>query len=205
MTAGRHDGGPPLALPTRPYVCPLPSHQARTMRACSDNMGCASPRTRAVHAGMDVLERRCRSVVVVPTPLALGVALYTTADVAAQVRRCAQLQTRAHGALASHLSLHCASRGKCAARAACWRACTASTCVATHGPALDPASMMTLRAAARSRSPRASSCLTSARLRVTLATLATCTNRPDLQLHPATGTLARLLLSVIGVACRPPP
>ena len=103
---------------------------------------------------MDVLERRCRSVVVVPTPLALGVALYTTADVAAQVRRCAQLQTRAHGALASHLSLHCASRGKGAARAACWRACTASTCVATHGPALDPASMMTLRAAARSRSPR---------------------------------------------------
>ena len=154
MTAGRHDGGPPLTLPTQPYVCPLPSHQARTMRACSDNMGCASPRTRAVHAGMDVLERRCRSVVVVPTPLALGVALYTTADVAAQVRRCAQLQTRAHGALASHLSLHCASRGKGAARAACWRACTASTCVATHGPALDPASMMTLRAAARSRSPR---------------------------------------------------
>ena len=117
MTAGRHDGGPPLALPTRPYVCPLPSHQARTMRACSDNMGCASPRTRAVHAGMDVLERRCRSVVVVPTPLALDVALYTTADVAAQVRRCAQLQTRAHGALASHLSLHCISwQRRCSSR-----------------------------------------------------------------------------------------
>ena len=152
---------------------------------------------------MDVLERRCRSVVVVPTPLALGVALYTTADVAAQVRRCAQLQTRAHGALASHLSLHCASRGKGAARAACWRACTASTCVATHGPALDPASMMTLRAAARSRSPRASSCLTSARLRVTLATLATCTELTCSCTRPRAPS--RLLLSVIGVACRPPP
>ena len=68
-------------------------------------------------AGMDVLERRCRSVVVVPTPLALGVALYTTADVAAQVRRCAQLQTRAHGALASHLSLHCISwQRRCSSR-----------------------------------------------------------------------------------------
>ena len=110
VTAGRHDGAPPLALSTRSCACLLPCRHTRSLHTCSDSMRCAFPCTRAARAGQDVLERRRRSVVVAPTPLTLGVALYQIADAAAQVRRCAELTTRAHSSLASHLSLHCVSR-----------------------------------------------------------------------------------------------
>ena len=109
VTSGRRDGGSPFALPTRPYACPLPSHHARSQLACSDIMRCASPRTCAARADKDALERRRRSAVVAPATLALGAALYKVTDTAAQVRRCAELHARAHGALASHLSLCCLS------------------------------------------------------------------------------------------------
>ena len=58
VTAGRHDGGPRLALPTRPYAYIPPSRHARSLPCRSDSMRCASPRTCASRADRDVLERR---------------------------------------------------------------------------------------------------------------------------------------------------